>query len=208
MVIYVLGLIGVVVFAFSGVLAAGRKQLDWIGAASLGFVTALGGGTVRDVLLNLDVVFWIREPVYFEVTLLSVIATVAYLRYLKPPVNALLYADALGMALFTMVGAQVAEMQGVPGSVIVLMGVLTGAAGGALRDIMIGEIPMVFRPTEPLYITAGLVGVLCYLGLQKLGLEQALASLVGIGVIAVTRISALVWNIRLPSVTVRTHLAP
>lgn len=113
MIIYYLGLLGVAVFAISGALAAGRKGLDWVGVVVLAVVTSVGGGTIRDVLLNRQTIFWIEDPSYLWVALAASFFTIAYVRFFKPPTDALLFADALGLALFTIVGAQIAEAEGV-----------------------------------------------------------------------------------------------
>ena len=100
--------VGVAVFAVSGALAAGRKRLDLLGVVVIATVTAIGGGTSRDLLLDRPV-FWIAEPAYLYVTLVAAVLTVAYTRRFRPPDRSLAYADALGLALFTMSGAQIAE---------------------------------------------------------------------------------------------------
>jgi uncharacterized membrane protein YeiH len=111
----------------------------------------------------------------------------------------LLYADAIGLALFTIIGAQIAESEGVTSLVVIVMGVMTGIAGGVLRDMMIGEIPLVFRSSETLYSIAALGGVLVYILLQQFGLDRTIASLIGIIVVAVIRFFAIERNIRLPA---------
>lgn len=198
MLIYILGLIGSAVFAVSGGLAAGRKGLDWIGVVTLAVVTSIGGGTVRDVLLNRDL-FWIKDPVYLWVIILSAIFTIVYVRFFRPPNNALLIADALGLAFFTILGARVAEMEGARPLIVIVMGVLTGVAGGVIRDILICEIPLLFRPTETLYSVAALGGVLVYVALIQLGTDNITASFTGLTVISVLRFSAIFWKIRLPA---------
>ena len=108
----VLDLIGVAVFAISGALAAGRKGLDLIGVVVLALVTAIGGGTIRDVLLDRHPIFWLADPAYPLVITAAALATVVYARTWRPPESALLVADALGLALFSVAGAQIAERAG------------------------------------------------------------------------------------------------
>ncbi len=204
MIIYYLHMSGVAVFAISGCLAAGRKGLDWVGVVALAVVTSIGGGTIRDILLHRETIFWIEDPAYLWVILAASCVTIAYVRFFKPPMNALLIADALGLALFTILGAQIAEAESVSTLIVIVMGILTGVAGGVIRDILTGEIPLLFRSTETLYSVTALAGVLLYLLLQKLGLDTTLASLSGIVLIVVVRSAAIFWKIRLPAFHIST----
>jgi len=106
--LYIADRVGVAVFAVSGCLAAGRKQLDWVGAFALAVVTSIGGGTFRDILLNRDTIFWIADPSILWVILAATAFTILATRFITPPLHTLMVADALGLALFTMVGAQIA----------------------------------------------------------------------------------------------------
>lgn len=203
--LYVLNLIGGVVFAVSGALAAGRKKLDWVGVIVLAFVTSVGGGTIRDVLLNRESVFWIKDHWYLWVTVFAAIGTIIYVRFFKPPHKSLLVADALGLALFTIVGAQIAEEHNVAPVIVVVMAVLTGTAGGVLRDVFTGEIPIIFRSSETLYSVASLAGVSLYLGLQYIGLDKTVAALAGVICVASLRFAAIFWHIRLPAFHIRNQ---
>jgi uncharacterized membrane protein YeiH len=194
-----LGLIGVAVFAISGGLAAGRKGLDWVGVVSLGTVTALGGGTLRDLLLDRDEIFWIGDTSYLWVAIVSSVLTIFGFHHIGSPNTALRTADALGLALFTVLGAQIAELEGASPLVVVIMAVLTGVAGGAIRDTLASEIPLVFRSTETLYSVAALGGVLAYLAAQELGFPRAPASLSGVAAAAGIRFAAIFWDLRLPA---------
>jgi hypothetical protein len=125
MVLFVLSLLGVAVFAASGALAAGRKHFDLLGVVVIALVTAIGGGTVRDLLLDRHPIFWVKDPSHLTVILASAALTLAYVRFRKPPLSALAFADALGLALFTISGAQVAEAQGLPWLTVIVMGTVT-----------------------------------------------------------------------------------
>lgn len=197
--IHAFDLLGVAVFAISGALAAGHKGLDWVGVIALAVVTSIGGGTLRDVLLNRDAVFWIADPTYLWVILGAAVVTIIYARFYRVPANALRIADALGLALFTVLGAQIAEAEGAPVLVVIVMGILTGVAGGIIRDVLIREVPLVFRPTEELYSVAALGGVLCYLLLKALAVPAAVAAIFGIMLVAGLRLAAVIWKIRLPA---------
>ncbi|HVL54925.1 MAG TPA: trimeric intracellular cation channel family protein [Burkholderiaceae bacterium] len=198
--LYLMDLAGVAVFAVSGVLAAGRKHLDWFGVAVVAIVTAIGGGTIRDVLLDRHPIFWIADTVYLWVILAVTAATIAACRYSLPPLRALLVADALGLALFAISGAQLAEQAGAGGLVAVLLGTLTGTAGGALRDVLTGEVPLVLRD-RVLYATAAIAGICAYLALAAIGVDRAMAGYAGMAVVAVLRIAAILWQVRIPSLT-------
>jgi uncharacterized membrane protein YeiH len=202
MTVYALSLLGVAVFAASGALAAGRKRFDWIGVGVIAVVTAIGGGTLRDLLLDRHQIFWIADPAYLWVVLGSAVATLLYVRRRRPPRGSLLVADALGLALFTISGAQVAEQQGLPGVIVVTMGAITGAAGGVLRDVLCNEVPLLFGPLDTLYATAAIAGACAYLALQAAGIERASAALLGMGVVAGLRLAAIAWELRLPGARV------
>jgi uncharacterized membrane protein YeiH len=186
---------GVAVFAISGALAAARKNLDLLGVVVIATVTAIGGGTVRDVLLNRDV-FWIVKPAHLYVILGAAIATLAYTRRFRPPERALAIADALGLAFFSVSGAQIAEAQGLSGAVVVVMGTLTGVAGGVMRDVLSAEIPLILRKGQ-IYATAAIVGVILYLLLQSFA-DRSIAAFAGMICIAAVRLGAIVWNWTLP----------
>ncbi|MEO0540675.1 MAG: trimeric intracellular cation channel family protein [Cyanobacteria bacterium P01_A01_bin.105] len=193
----VLEFIGVGVFASSGALAAGRKHLDLLGVIVIAVVTATGGGTLRDLLLDRHPIFWIEDPRNLFVTLGAALLTVLYTRFFNPPHKALLILDALGLALFSIGGAQIAEDVGVTGIVVVVMGTLTGVAGGMLRDIILADIPVVLRRGR-IYATAAIVGILVYLGLQGLEVGSAIALPLSMAIIAALRFAAIIWGLRLP----------
>lgn len=187
--------IGVGVFAVSGALAAGRKSLDLLGVVVIAMVTAIGGGTIRDVLLDRGV-FWMAEPPYLYVILAAALLTIGYTRRFAPPERALAIADALGLALFTISGAQIAEQAGHPGAVVVIMGAITGVAGGMIRDILTAEIPLILRRGQ-IYATAAIAGAVVYLGLQEV-IGTDVAAVLGMSIVATLRIAAIIWNLALP----------
>ena len=194
--LYLLDLIGVAVFAVSGALAAGRAGLDLLGVIVLASLTAIGGGTLRDLLLNRHPIFWLRDPRYAWVIVASALATVVYVRFQPPPLSALLVADAFGLALFAISGAQVAEAAKLPAISVVLMGTLTGSGGGVLRDLMSARVPLILR--SDIYASAAIGGVGVYLIAQRLGAPRALA--VGLGLVSVVglRLGALIFDWQLP----------
>jgi uncharacterized membrane protein YeiH len=200
--LYVLQLLGVGVFAASGALAAGRKRMDVLGVIVIAIVTAIGGGTIRDLLLDRHPVFWIDEPSYLVVSVLGAVVTIVYVRVRRPPRNSLAIADAMGLALFTILGAQIAQREMVDPIVAGLMGTVTGVAGGVIRDVLSAEVPLIFRKGE-LYATAAIAGAALYLILEGVGLQRQLAATIGMTAIAALRLAAILWGLQLPVLPVR-----
>ncbi len=188
---------GVAVFAVSGALAAGRKHLDLLGVVVIAMVTALGGGTFRDILLDRSPVFWVSQPDYLWVGMAAALGTVVYTRFRKPPHKSLLVADALGLALFSISGAQIAEAAHLSSAIVVLMGTCTGVVGGMVRDVLLLEIPVILRRGN-IYATAAIAGIILYLVVQHLGISPWAAQSLGMGAIALLRLAAIIWGISLP----------
>jgi uncharacterized membrane protein YeiH len=195
----ILEMLGVAVFAISGALAAGRKSLDLVGVVVTATVTAIGGGTIRDVLLDRHPVFWIADTANLWVIFAAALGTVLYSRRWSPPERSLAVADALGLALFTISGAQIAEGAGLTGVVVVIMGTLTGVAGGVIRDVLTAEIPMVMR-RGPIYATACVAGAAVYLLLEMV-IPRDVAAVVGMAAIAALRLAAILWDLTVPVFT-------
>ncbi len=147
----------VIVFAISGALAASRAQLDIVGFAFVACLTAVGGGTIRDVLLNRDAVFWISDPAYILIA--TLIATVVFFtaHLFESRLKALMWADAIALGVAVAAGAGVALKLGQPPVIIALMGVATGCFGGLMRDVVCNEVPLVLTQGE-LYASAALAG--------------------------------------------------
>ncbi len=197
MILYSLELAGAAVFAVSGALAAGRKHLDLLGVVVIAVVTATGGGTLRDILLDRHPVFWIEHPVYLPIILVAALLTVGYANFYKPPHKGLLVADALGLALFSIVGAQTTQQVISSPIIVVVMGTITGTAGGVLRDVLLADIPVLLRRGR-IYATAAIVGISVYLGLEWIGLMQPWTAMVGMAIVAGLRLAAIIWGLMLP----------
>ncbi|MEO8205198.1 MAG: trimeric intracellular cation channel family protein [Chthoniobacterales bacterium] len=193
---YVLQMAGVAVFACSGALAAGRKSLDVVGVIVIAFSTAVGGGTLRDLLLQRSI-FWFADPVYLWVCIGAGALTWVYASFWPLPQRALLFADAWGLGFFTISGMQIAEQLGHSVVICCVMGVITGVAGGVLRDVLCGEIPLIFRKSE-LYASAAILGTVVYFSLKAVAVSTAIASLAGIGIIILLRCAALIFGWHLP----------
>ena len=193
---------GAAVFAASGALAAGRRRMDVLGVLVIAIVTAVGGGTIRDLLLDRHPVFWIDDSSHLVVSVLAAVVTLAYARFRRPPNHSLAVADALGLALFTISGAQIAEREMMNPIVIVVMGTMTGVAGGVIRDVLSAEVPLIFRKGE-LYATAAIAGVILYLLLEAAGIPRQVSALAGMAAIATLRLAAIFWGLHLPVLPIR-----
>jgi uncharacterized membrane protein YeiH len=183
---YTLDLIGVFVFAISGALAAGRRKLDLLGVLVLAAVTAVGGGTLRDLLLDRHPIFWLTDNAYLSVIVVAGLGTITYVKHARVPGRTLDVADALGLALFSVNGARIAEAAGMPIASSILLGAMTGAAGGLLRDILTAQIPVILRRGS-LYATAAIAGTSTYLILEKIGVPGIIAGYTGMAVVDLVR---------------------
>ncbi|MFP5403539.1 MAG: trimeric intracellular cation channel family protein [Gammaproteobacteria bacterium] len=201
MLMYWAGLSAVAVNALTGVLDAGRKQMDLIGVMMVGAATALGGGTVRDVLLDRPV-FWVADQVYLIVALVTTLVIFFGVRGLRLPPRLFLIPDALGLALFTIVGTQIALAWQAPWLVASLLGVITGVVGGVLRDVLCNEVPLIFVRGE-LYASAAWAGALGLVALQALGVSPVIAAWAGMAIVLGVRLAAMAWRISLPTYTER-----
>ena len=183
-----------------GVLLARSKGMDLVGICGVAFIIAFGGGTLRDVLLDRQPLFWIEHEHYLW-TLFGIAIVGALLPRLPASLEDwLLVPDAFGLALFSIVGAEIA-IESQAGSLFVasLFGVITGALGGVLADIVVNEVPRLFLPTTPLYSVCAFIGCWVYLLLRVAGVEEAITLVVGVLVIVALRLMAVRWNWRLPA---------
>lgn len=195
---YFLEHFGVGVAAITGVLAARGKGVDLFGVIVLALVTAFGGGTLRDLLVGDSPVFWVRDPNFLlTATAVAVVAFFA-VRFYEIPGNVLQVADAFALALFTMIGVKKALTFHVAPSIALAMGVITGVVGGIIRDLLAGEIPLVFRPAIYLYATAALCGAVVFLILQRWSLGEHADMIVASSVTLLLRFAAIRWKLGLP----------
>lgn len=195
--LYWVGLAAVAVNALTGVLDAGRKQMDLIGALLVAVATALGGGTVRDLLLDRNV-FWVVDQTYLMAALGTGLLTFFIARAFTVPPRLFLIPDAIGLALFTIVGTQIALQWHTPWLVASLMGVITGVIGGVLRDILCNDVPMVFLKGE-LYASAAWAGALAMIGMQYAGLPSVTASWLAMALVLALRLAAIRFHLTLPA---------
>ena len=194
--IYVLDLFGVIVFAITGSLAAGKKHMDLFGVIVVALATALGGGTLRDLVLGVHPVFWIADPTYIYVGSGAALLTFVLARFINRLDKVLQIADAFGLAVFTVIGTQKAMDLGVPPVISVIMGVMTGVAGGMIRDLLTGEIPLILR--AEIYATASLCGASAFVGLSPFHSSMHFNIYASVLVTLGLRLAAIRWNLSLP----------
>lgn len=197
MLLYYLDLAGVAVFAASGVLATRDRELDLFGVMIVATLTAIGGGTLRDLLLGHHPIFWVVDYWYIVTILLSAVATVLYLALRPPPGNLFLVADAFGLAIFAMSGAKLALAAVHPPLIVIIMGAMTGVMGGMLRDVITARVPLVLR--KEVYATAAIAGISVYLVLDALAVAEAFAFTAGVVVVVGLRLVAIRWGLNLPT---------
>lgn len=193
--IYLLDLFGVAVFSITGSLSAGKKHLDLFGVVVVALATALGGGTLRDLILGARV-FWINDNLYIVVVLVASLMTFALARTVQSLTGILKIADAFGLAVFTVIGAQKALSFGASPAISIIMGVMTGVAGGMVRDVLSGEIPYILR-TE-IYATASLSGALAFVVLSSFLVSQNTAIAIAVIIVLSLRLAAIKWQLALP----------
>ena len=193
--LYWITLIAVVVSSASAVLKAGFKEFDLFGVVIIAVATGLGGGSLRDMLLDQDV-FWIKNQVFFIVSLGSAFFVFLMARIVVIPAKLFLIPDAAGLATFGVAGTLLALMVGTPWLIASFMGVMTGTMGGIFRDILCNESPMVF--SSPLYATVSWLGSLLFILLLYVNLSVSMAAIIAGSAIFISRLIALKYNINLP----------
>lgn len=194
--LFILDMIGIIAFAASGALVAGRKDMDILGGLVLAFVTGIGGGTVRDVILDTPV-FWLTQPSYLTACLAGfLLVYITQARFKATPKATINFWDAVGLGVFTIMGANKALLLGHSNGVALIMGMMTGVGGGMIRDMLANEIPLVLS-RKRLYATASIVGGAVFLMVHPY-LADSLAVTIGISTVLFIRIGALFFDWRLP----------
>ena len=198
----ILGLLdysGAVVFAISGALVAARARMDIVGFALIGIVTGIGGGTLRDLLLGRLPVFWVDQPVYLLLCIAASTVTFFTVPLIASRLTMLLWADAVGLAVFAVLGADTAHAAGAPFTIATSMGVVTATFGGIIRDVLCRETPLILL--KEIYATAALLGALTYLAALQLEAGKPAAVLAGCLITFVLRGVGLVYGLSLPAFT-------
>lgn len=191
-----LGFAGTFVFALSGIELASKKQLDWFGAYLVGLVTAIGGGTIRDILLNISP-FWMQDSSYFTITGLALLANLLFKEKLFKWKGALFLFDAIGLGLFTIIGISKSVEFGLPFLICIVMGVITGSIGGLIRDVLLNEVPLLLR--KDIYAFACVVGGLVYFLCLRLSISLPITELISSCIIIVIRVIVIRFHLQLPT---------
>ena len=191
----ILDFIGTFAFAISGIRLAARKHFDWFGGYVVGLATAIGGGTLRDVMLGVTP-FWMTNSSYLICTGVALLVVIVFSRYLVRMNNTWFLFDTLGLALFTIAGLQKTVHAGFPFWVAIIMGCITGAAGGVIRDVFINEVPLIFR--KEIYAMACVLGGIVYWLCMTAGLGVRITVVVSFIVVVMVRVIAVWKHISLP----------
>lgn len=194
--LYFLDIIGTFVFAISGVRLAAKKDMDLFGAAVIGFVTAVGGGTTRDILLGNYPVGWINDPIYPIIVATAVPFTYFFRKHIINMTRTLFIFDTVGIGIFTILGLQKALSLGANPGISIIMGMVSAVIGGVIRDILCNEIPLIFR--KEIYATACLVGALVFFLLQELSVPPNVNYIVTVSLIVIIRIIVIKKGLNMP----------
>lgn len=191
--------LGVIAFAISGFIEARRKDMDAVGIFTVAFITAFGGGTLRDLLLDRRPLAWVEHQEYALLVFILALTLTPFMRHLRFALSErlIVVADALGLGLFSASGTSIALSMGMPPFVCVMMGVITGIFGGVLRDVICNEIPLVFRRGH-LYATCSFAGCWIYFLLDYAAAPQSFSLIASIVVTVVIRLAAVRFDLRLP----------
>lgn len=203
--LFIIEVLGTLAFGVSGVRLAAKKHFDWFGAYTIGIVTAIGGGTIRDLLLDVPV-FWMQTWLYLAVTGLSFLTVIMFKRVLTSDSRSLFMFDAVGLTLFVITGIQKSLVSGYPMWVAIIMGMITGSFGGVLRDVLINEEPLFFR--KDIYATACIAGGIVYWIVALLGGAPIIQQLLCAVTILFLRWGALRYGWHLPEMREREGAEP
>lgn len=193
--ITIIDLLGTFAFAISGIRIASGKQIDWFGAYIIGLVTAIGGGTLRDLLLD-ETPFWMLDARYFLTTGVALVVALVFKNRIFRWGRTLFLFDAIGLGLFTIVGVSKSVDAGLPLWVCIVMGTITGSVGGVIRDILLNDVPLVFR--KDIYALTTVVGGIVFLSGTYFGLSVDLTAAVAAVTVIALRLIAVKFHVHLP----------
>jgi len=198
-ILYFIDILGTMVFAISGALAGRDKKLDFFGIAAVGFITAIGGGTVRDVLIGSTPVGWMNDLTYLAMIGAGILISLLFGKKVRQLRRTFFMFDAIGIAVFTVLGLQKALTLGIHPIIAIIMGMVSAVFGGVIRDIICNEIPLIFR--KEIYALTCIAGGVLFVALRFAGMEQSLNVLITVFFIVVFRILAVHFEWKLPDIT-------
>ncbi|MTI31721.1 trimeric intracellular cation channel family protein [Xanthovirga aplysinae] len=198
--LYFFDLAGTFVFAISGTLSGIRKRFDFFGASMIGFVTAVGGGTVRDLLLGFNPVGWMQNVLYLYIILGGIVCAILFKRQVMKLSKALFLFDTVGIGVFTVLGLEKSLLAGVEPVYAIIMGMCSSVVGGVIRDTLCNEIPLIFR--KEIYATVCLLGGLLYFLLLGLGVSGPVASVSTILSIIISRLLIIRFQLSFPTLSI------
>lgn len=198
--LFIQDLIGTIVFAVSGAIAARQHKMDIFGMFILAFVTGVGGGTLRDVMIGSTPVFWMKQPIYVLMITLAVIITAVFKNNFskKEWQTGLLIFDAIGLGVFTVIGVQKGLDFGLHPLIAIALGGMTGYFGGVIRDILRNEVPIVLQ--KEVYVTASLIGGVIFVLFYSAGVESRWVDIATVATVIVIRLLAIRFNLNLPRI--------
>ena len=194
-IINLIEILGTFAFAISGIRHAAAKHFDWFGGYVCGIAVAIGGGTIRDVMLS-TIPFWMTTPIYLICTAVALLTVVLFGKWMEPLKNAWFVFDTLGLALFTIAGIQKSLIFGQPFWVAIIMGCVTGSAGGVIRDVLLNNEPVIFH--REIYAMACVLGGMAYWGMARMGFSVEVNVVVSFLLICLIRFLAVRYHISLP----------
>ncbi|WP_034046059.1 trimeric intracellular cation channel family protein [Wocania ichthyoenteri] len=195
---YTIDILGTIAFAISGVLVAISKKMDLFGILIIAFVTAVGGGTLRDMLIGNTPVSWMKDINYTYVILATTVVTIVIKSKIDYLRTSLFLFDTIGIGLYTVVGVEKGISAGLDPIICIALGTISACFGGVIRDILCNEIPVIFR--KEIYATACILGGLSYFLIRKLPLDDNLVFVIAGSVVIVTRLIAVIFKIALPTI--------
>lgn len=195
---FIIDILGTIAFAISGVLVAMDKRLDVFGVLIIAFVTAVGGGTLRDLLIGIKPVGWMNAPMHLLIIVITVLLAIIFVKQLKYVRKSLFLFDTIGIGLYTMVGIEKGLAADLPPVMCIALGTITACFGGVIRDILCNEIPVIFR--KEIYATVCILGGLVYFLLIQFPIDNTIAYSMAIVTIIIMRVLAVRFKISLPNI--------
>lgn len=196
MALHVAYLVAIVAEAMTAALVAGRREMDWFGVCAIACVTALGGGTVRDMVLGHYPLSWVQHPEYLAYTLGAALTAGLAAQMITRLKRLFLILDAVGLAVFTVIGCDVAASMSLPPAIVIVSGMVTGTCGGVLRDVLCGQPPLLFR--KELYASVSIATGLAYMGMQAVGMAHGWAILAATSAGLCLRLLAIRYDWNMP----------